>query len=218
MITPSFPIRPDTCPRPSADAENAPTDEQLLHACAAGEESALRELYRRHTGLIRTIALRVVANDVETDEITQDVFLEIWNQSSRFCEGKGTALAWMTTLARRRAIDRLRRRMAYVRARDRFGETVESESEVYAPQSADGAAITSERAEALQRVVAALPPAQQEAIELAYYKGLSQRQISSRTGVPLGTIKTRLELALRKIRSAALGSHGEVAEWAYTKA
>lgn len=210
MITPSLPH--------SSEARASRTDEELLHACAQRDESALRELHRRHTGLIRTIALRVVANEAETDEITQDVFLEIWNQAERFCEGKGTALAWMTTLARRRSIDRLRRRMAYVRARDRFGETAVLESEVFAPQSADGAAITSERAQALQQVVAQLPPAQQEAVELAYYKGLSQRQISAHTGVPLGTIKTRLELALRKIRTAVFNSGGGVAEWAYTKA
>lgn len=218
MITPSFPIQPEARTKTALDQPTSKTDEQLLHACAAGDESALRELHRRHTGLIRTIALRVVASDAETDEITQDVFLEIWNQAERFCEGKGTALAWMTTLARRRSIDRLRRRMAYVRARDRFGENAHIDSDVYAPQSADGAAITSERALALQRVVATLPPAQQEAVQLAYYKGLSQRQISSHTGVPLGTIKTRLELALRKIRAAVFSSQGEVAEWAFTKA
>lgn len=217
MITSPLPTRRSHQPAGLEDAAET-TDEQLLHACAAGHDPALQVLYRRHAALIRTIALRVVSNDVDADEIVQDVFLEIWNQAERFCEGKGTALAWMTTLARRRAIDRLRRRMAYVRARDRYREGANIEIDIYAPQSADGAAITADRATALRKVVESLPTAQQEAVELAYYKGLSQRQISSQTGVPLGTIKTRLELALRKIRAAISTPDGGVAEWAFTRA
>src|SRR5262245_17293188 len=100
MITIPLPTRRSAQPAGFEETAETP-DEQLLHSCAMGHDPSLQTLYRRHAALIRTIALRVVSNDVDADEIVQDVFLEIWNQAERFCEGKGTALAWMTTLARR---------------------------------------------------------------------------------------------------------------------
>ncbi len=193
------------------------TDEQLILQIADGNEAALRTLYSRHAGLVRTIAYRVMNNDHDVDDIVQDLFLEVWNQADRFRASKGTGVAWISTLARRRSIDRLRRKQAYLRATDRFRLTAEKDTVVFAPQSADENAVLTDRADALKKVLATLPPAQQQALELCYYSGLSQRQIAAKTGIPLGTIKTRLELAVRKVREAVNAS-GSPAEWAFMRA
>ncbi len=195
-----------------------PTDEQLILKIADGDQMALRTLYSRHAGLVRTIAYRVMNNDHDVDDIVQDLFIEVWNQADRFREAKGTGIAWISTLARRRSIDRLRRKQAYLRATDRFRETAEKDVDIFAPQSADENAILSDRASALQEVMAKLPPAQNQALQLSFFKGLSQRQIAAQTGIPLGTIKTRLELAVRKIREAVTTSTGGAVEWAFVNA
>lgn len=214
MTMPTTPISP------SAGRTNGieRSDEDLLRDCAAGDESALALVLRRHGGLIRAIAQRVLNSDGESDDIVNDVLLEVWQQAHRFQEAKGSALAWVSTLARRRAIDRLRRKQAYLRARARYETEAGVSADVLTPKSADGNAIEGDRAAALQQLLSTLPPPQQQALELAFYQGLSQRQIAALTGIPLGTIKTRLELALKKIRVAAASPNGGVAEWAYTMA
>ena len=115
------------------------------------------------------------------------------------------------TLARRRAIDRLRRKSAYWRAQDRFRIECETEGATAMHCGADEEAAQDDTAAVVARLIANLPEAQQQAVQLAYYRGMSQRQIAAHTGIPLGTIKTRLELAMRKLRSAAL-AFGEFRE------
>ncbi len=180
-----------------------PTDEQLMERIQQGDETALAALHRRHRALIRTIIGRMIYNDHDVDELVQDCFLDLWRHASNFDGTKGQVLGWIVTLARRRTIDRIRRKSAYSRAQDRFREecsmTCESEH-----GGADEEAAGSDRAEAVSRLIGRLPEAQQEAVRLAFFNGMTQRQIAAHTGIPLGTIKTRLELALRKLRSSVL--------------
>ncbi|HEY3898101.1 MAG TPA: sigma-70 family RNA polymerase sigma factor [Chthoniobacter sp.] len=191
-------------------------DEQLMMLVQRGDEAALATLYRRHTAILRTVIARVVHIDADVDDLLQEVFLEIWKRCQTYEEKKGKVLGWMITMARRRAIDRVRRRQAYARAEERLRLQCEAEDrEVHYHVEEDAAA--SERATMLQQTMAALPDAQREALQLAFYQGLSQRQIAAKTGVPLGTIKTRLELALRKLRTA-LTSLGGVEEWSLNRA
>ena len=197
---------------PNQAAAGEPTDEQLMGRIKAQEDSALAHLYRRHFALLRTVISRVLNNDHDVDDLVQEVFLEVWRQAEHYSEEKGKALGWLVTLARRRAIDRVRKKQAYYRAQERYREEVNHHPEPCVEHGADCEAATSETGEIFQRVMANLPPAQREALQLAFYRGLSQREIAAKTGIPLGTIKTRLELALRKVRSAILALGGE-REW-----
>lgn len=187
-----------------------PTDEQLMERIQNGDEDALATLHHRHHALIRTIISRMINNDHDVDDLVQECLLEVWRRAEGYRVEKGHALGWIVTLVRRRTIDRIRRKMAYSRAQDRFRDhTTISCNGTHS--GADEEAAQSDRAEAVAALIAGLPVAQQEAVRLAYYRGMSQRQIAASTGIPLGTIKTRLELALRKLRAAVL-AFGELHE------
>jgi RNA polymerase sigma-70 factor (ECF subfamily) len=193
------------------------TDEQLMTRIQAQDEAALAALYRRHTAMLRTIIARVVHNDYDVDEVLQEVFVELWNRAAHYDEEKGKALGWIVTLARRRAIDRIRRRQAYSRAEERLRLETERHPEMYSGQGVEDEANATDRAEIFQKILATLPEAQREALQMAYFHGLSQREIAAKTGIPLGTIKTRLELAVRKVRTAVL-SLGGAEEWSLARA
>jgi len=189
-----------------------PTDEELMARVKDSDESALASLYGRHMALLRTIVCRVVNNDTDTEDLIQEVFCEVWRQAAHYSEEKGKALGWLVTLARRRAIDKLRKKQAYQRAEERLlAETVREPGQ-QTPHGVEDDAVASDRAEILQRVISTLPEAQQDALKFAFYRGMSQREIAAHTGIPLGTIKTRLELAVRKVKTAILAMGGE-GEW-----
>ena len=146
----------------------------------------------------------------DVDELVQECLLEVWRHAANYEVGKGRALGWIVTLVRRRSIDRIRRKMAYGRAQERFRDEVACDGDAsYA--RADEEVAENDRAEAISRLLAKLPEAQQQAVQLAFYRGMTQRQIAAHTGIPLGTIKTRLELAMRKLRSSVL-AFGELHE------
>ena len=196
--------------RPEISAEDL-TDEQLMENIQRGDESALALLHRRHHALLRTIFNRIISNEHDVDELVQECLLEVWRRAENYNPEKGKALGWIVTLARRRAIDRLRRKSAYWRAQDRFRLECETESASAMHSGADEEAAQDDTAAVVARLIRNLPEAQQQAVQLAYFRGMSQRQIAAHTGIPLGTIKTRLELAMRKLRSAAL-AFGEFRE------
>ena len=195
--------------RPATSAAE-PSDEQLMARIQARDDQAVAILYRRHTPLLRTVIGHILNNDCDVDDQLQEVFLELWRQAANYDEAKGKALGWIVTLARRRAIDKLRKKQTYFRAQERLREQPEP-----APHhGADQEAAATDTAKIFTRVIATLPPAQREALDFAFYRGLSHREIAAQTGIPLGTIKTRLELALRKVRSAVVALGG-MSEWAY---
>lgn len=194
-----------------AFAQGEPTDEELMRGLKQEDEASLALLYRRHVALLRTIVSRVINNDYDVDDVVQDAFCEIWRLASHYEEEKGKALGWIVTLTRRRAIDRLRKKQAYHRAEERLRNEV-THNDAPMQAGADEAAIADDTTEIFKRAIAALPEAQREAVHLAFYRGLSQREIAARTGTPLGTIKTRLELAIRKLRSAIMAMGG-ASEW-----
>jgi RNA polymerase sigma-70 factor, ECF subfamily len=136
-------------------------------------------------------------DDSETDDALNDVFLQLWDQSDRFIAEKGLH-GFLVTMARRRALDRLRRRLAYHRTRDRFETELKT---TYADEmrAHDFHPPRSDLADLLHGVIGTLPVAQQEVINLTFYEGLSQRQIAARKSIALGTVKTRLQLAHKKL-------------------
>ena len=193
-------------------AAGEPTDEMLMARIKEGDEEALALLHRRHLALLRTIVSRVINNDFDVDDVVQDAFCEIWRRAGHYEEEKGKALGWIVTLTRRRAIDRLRKKQAYHRAEERLRAEVDHGGEPELQAGADELAMVDDRADIFRRAMASLPAAQQDAIRMAFYNGLSQREIAAKTGIPLGTIKTRLELGLRKLRGTIMALGG-VHEW-----
>ena len=189
------------------------TDEELMARIQARDDQAIAVLYRRHTALLRTVVGRILNNDSDVDDQLQDVFLEVWRQAEHYDVEKGKALGWIVTLARRRAIDKLSKKQSYFRAQERLRE----EPEPAPHHGADEEVAASDTADIFRRVIATLPAAQREALDYAFYRGLSQREIAAQTGIPLGTIKTRIELALRKVRTAIVALGG-TSEWTSARA
>lgn len=184
------------------------SDEQLMAGIQRRSEQDLAALLLRHTRMVRTILARVVNNDADVDDLLQEVFVEIWNRAEQYDVAKGKALGWIVTMARRRAIDRVRRKQSYARAEERLRESTLGTAEAL-HLSTDGEAMNGDTAEIFRRILITLPAAQREAVQFAYYAGPSQSEIAHHTGIPLGTIKTRLELGVRKLRAALLALGGE---------
>jgi RNA polymerase sigma-70 factor, ECF subfamily len=179
-------------------------DEQLMAGICRQDQRCLEALYRRHHALLRTVIGRIVNQEHDVDDVLQECLLDVWRHAVNYSRSKGEALAWIVTLARRRAIDRVRRIGTYHRCKERFRGVAEMEQEGAAYTGADEEVASNDRAAVISRLMTKLPEAQQEAVYLAFYKGLTQREIAKVTGKPLGTIKTRLELGLRKLRAALL--------------
>jgi RNA polymerase sigma-70 factor (ECF subfamily) len=176
-------------------------DEVLMKDISHRRHDALAELYGRHSTRLRATVDGVVHEQAEADDVLQEIFLQIWEEAGRYSPKAGKPLGWMVTIARRRAIDRLRRRQAYARARERYEERVMQDSQTPRRDAGEGF-IMSDLRHFLKKSVRALPQFQREAVELAFFKGLSHREIAAATHAPLGTVKTRLELGLQKLTHA----------------
>src|SRR4029450_1683447 len=177
----------------------APTDLELMERLPASDADAPSQLYDRYNGILKALILRVIHNEAEADDLLQEIFMEIWNQAKNFSSQKGKPLGWMVTLARRRAIDGLRKKQAYARADERLQNETEQQPDAWAHNVTEEEIVLSDTRDLIRKVIAGLPPAQQQAIDLAFFRGMSQREIAAKTNTPLGTVKTRLELGLKKI-------------------
>ena len=176
-----------------------PTDLELMHGIQEEDPEALSKLYDRYNGIIKALILRVVHNEAEAEDLLQEIFMELWNQAKNFSAQKGKPLGWMVTLARRRAIDGLRKKQAYVRAGERFQNEPEQQPDAWVHNATEEEINLSDIRVLIRNVINSLPPAQQQAIDLAFFRGMSQREIAAKTNTPLGTVKTRLELGLKKV-------------------
>jgi RNA polymerase sigma-70 factor (ECF subfamily) len=173
-----------------------PSDLELLHRMQLGEERGLELLYARYGGLVFTLALRIVGDPELAREVLQDTFLRCWEGSESFDAGRGRAPWWLMGIARNRAIDLLRSRPHQARLRERE-PLAASSLEVPQPDATDAFAMRHAVVNALQ----GLPVTQRQAIELAYYGGLSQTEIARELGAPLGTIKSRTREAMDRLRA-----------------
>ena len=192
--------------KPAARATPSPvpfTDEHLMAMIQAQIRNGLDLLHERYAPLLKGLSMKVLHNDADAEDLIQDVFLEIWARAASYDPLKGRPLSWIATLTRRRSIDRLRKRETYFRIEDRFAEEAQASGASWTHVQEDLA--QSEMNEHLQRALATLPEPQRYAIMLAYHRQMSQREIAAHTGIPLGTIKTRLELGLRKMANSLRG-------------
>jgi RNA polymerase sigma-70 factor (ECF subfamily) len=184
------------------------TDEHLMLMLQQRDPVALGHLYDRHCGIVKSLSMKVVHNEAEAEDLLQEIFMEIWNRAAGYDPAKGKPLGWIVTLARRRAIDRLRKCQSHCRAEDRLRDEVEQQPGAWTTDPEEDFVMADIR-EMLLKLLKTLPEAQQQAIDLAFYKGMSQREIAAHTGIPLGTIKTRLELGLKKLTTALKDYEGE---------
>ena len=187
---------------PAADA--LPGDAEVLRCSAQGDPDALATLYDRHGGLVFRLALRIVGDRRSAGEVTQDVFQIVWRQAHTFRPTAGSVAAWLIGITRHCALDELRSRRSTARRRELGLDT--------APVAAGGAQPAFEAQVVLRTEVraalAALPVEQRRTIEFAYFGGLTGPEMAAALGLPLGTVKTRLRLALVRLR-AVLRSGGE---------
>ena len=182
-------------------AAAAVSDEVLMKDISRRRHDALAQLYGRHSKRLRATVDGVVHEQAEADDVLQETFLQVWEEAGRYSPKAGKPLGWLVTIDRRRAIDRLRRRQAYSRARERYEKRVTQESQTPRWDAAEGF-IRSDLRHFLKKSLRALPRLQREAVELAFFKGLSHREIAIATRAPLGTVKTRVELGLQKLTHA----------------
>src|SRR5881628_2892425 len=176
-----------------------PSDVDLMLGIQSGDADALSELYDRYNGVVKALILRIIHDETGADDLLQEVFMEIWNQAKNFSAQKGKPLGWMVTLTRRRAIDGLRKKQAYARAEERLQNETEQQPDAWVHNATEEEIVLSDTRRLIRKVISSLPPPQQQAIDLAFFKGMSQREIAAKTNTPLGTVKTRLELGLKKI-------------------
>jgi RNA polymerase sigma-70 factor (ECF subfamily) len=188
----------------------SPTDVDLMAGIQAGDPDALSQLYDRYSGIVKALILRIIHNDTEADDLLQEVFMEIWNQAKNFSAQKGKPLGWMVTLTRRRAIDALRKKQAYARAEERLQAEPEQQPLAWVQNNTAEDITSGDRRALMAKVIQSLPVAQQQVIDLAFFQGMSQREIAAHTNIPLGTVKTRLELGLKKIYDSLKGLKDEL--------
>jgi RNA polymerase sigma-70 factor (ECF subfamily) len=170
----------------------SPSDVELIARLAQRDQAALTALYERYANLVYSLALRVVQDGRLAEEVTQDVFMEVWNRPERWDVQKGRFSSWLLTVTRYTAIDRLR---------GERGRTEEMPYEDTLSHHPDDDPLSAwAEAESLRPLLARLPPEQRYIIDLAFFQGLTHSQIAEKTGLPLGTVKTRLRTALTRLR------------------
>jgi RNA polymerase sigma-70 factor, ECF subfamily len=189
--------------RPRSDAEEA----ALLRAVAGGDERAFASVYDRYSSILFGLLLRILHSRAEAEDVLQEVFLQVWQQARSFDETRGRAFTWLVTLARSRAIDRLRATDSRERAAKRSAE--DAPPVVGTEEWADDAAISSERAAVVRGALAELPEEQRQVLLLAYLEGMSQSEIAAAKNQPLGTVKTRTRSGLKRLSELLRAKLGE---------
>jgi len=179
------------------------SDDQLMEAVVNRKSEALECIYMRYESLLRAVILGVIGDESEVDDILHDVLLQVWEQGDRYNPNERGLRGLLVTLARRRALDRLRRRTAYRRATEGLKNDVDNPliNEITTTKSQ---LENSDLSLLLRPMIQLLPEAQKEVIHLTFFHGLSQREIARQRRVSLGTVKTRLHLAQRKLHKFLL--------------
>ena len=173
-----------------------------MQSIADEHQPAIVSLLKRHGTTLKKVIYQVLQDEAEAEDVLQESSLQIWREAKSYSAAIGKPLGWIVTIARRRAIDRVRRRAAYSRAKDRFELYLDTE-----PRSARETRGTEDTSASdirrfLEREMRRLPDYQREVLKLSFFGGLSHREIAAHTQTPLGTVKTRLELGLRKLSTS----------------
>lgn len=176
-----------------ADSNQKASDLSLVAGIRAGDDSAMAQLYDRYSSIVYAVALRVLGDTGAAEDVLQDVFMQLWRRPAQFDSTRGQMAAWLSVIARNRAIDQLRKRTP----------DTDIEDVVLSVQpDLDGEAERSRVIQKVRGVLAGMPVPQRSALEMAYFEGLTHSEIASRTGEPLGTVKTRIRSGLLLLRKA----------------
>jgi RNA polymerase sigma-70 factor (ECF subfamily) len=168
--------------------------ESLLSRIAAGDEGALARLYQESGKLVHGLALRILRNPADAEEVVLDVFIQVWRTAARFDPCRGSAMTWLVMMTRSRALDRLRSRELRSRREEPLGELATD------PRAAAPEEMTArEERRRVRAALAAIPPEQRELVELAFFSGFSHREVAARMGQPLGTVKSRIRSGMRRL-------------------
>lgn len=176
------------------------SDAELVHRVSLGDTAALEALYNRYARVVYSFAMRIVSDPMLAEEILQEVFVRTWRQADRFQRSRGNFGSWLLSITHNLAIDEIRKRQR----RPQKSDSVDVSDALFG--LVDEATNVEEAAQAgalrvrIKTALLALPDAQREAVELAFFGGMSQREISAHLDTPLGTIKTRMRLGLKKLR------------------
>ena len=182
-------------------------DGNLIRRMAHGDKTACAELYDRFARPLYSVALRILNDNSEAEDVVQEVFLALWEKADSFDVNRGSAFGWAITLTRNRAIDRLRtRRRRSNLLNESFVEDFPGGLSTSEPDSADDL-IFKEKTVAVRAALSTLPPDQLRAVELAFFSGLTQQEIASRLSEPLGTVKARIRRGLMKLRDTLIRRH-----------
>jgi RNA polymerase sigma-70 factor (ECF subfamily) len=186
------------------------SDAALLRLVAERRPEALAELYDRFAPTLLALARRVLDNHADAEEVLQEVFVQVWNRGERYDPARSSVSTWLVLIARSRAIDRLRSRKVVERTHEAIAHAAIGAigaigaSGVAEPHTSPEAlenVFIQERHERVRREMAALPAEQRQVLEMAFYQGLTQSEIAAKAGLPLGTVKTRTLLAMKKLRN-----------------
>jgi RNA polymerase sigma-70 factor (ECF subfamily) len=177
----------------NAEFKSGASDLSLIAAVRSGDESAMAALYDRYSGIVYSVALRVLGDTAAAEDVLQEVFMQLWRNPGVFDSNRGNLGAWLAVISRNRAIDGLRKRRP---------ETDVEDVIVSVEPDMSGDAERSRAMEKVRSALSAMPAVQRSALEMAYFEGLSHSEIAAKIGEPLGTVKTRIRaglLALRKV-------------------
>jgi RNA polymerase sigma-70 factor (ECF subfamily) len=176
--------------------EAGPSDVQLVARCASGDERALAELYDLFGRAAYALALRIVRDATQAEDVVQEAFLDLWRGAARFDPARSRPASFLLTFVHRRAVDLVRRE----EARPQRGGDVEDIAARPGKDDVPASLVAREQGESVRRALAGLPPPQRQVLELAYFNGLSQSEIAEHLGEPLGTVKSRTHVALSRLR------------------
>ncbi len=172
---------------------------ELLRRIGGGDRDAFSQLYDRFSGVLFATAYRVLNNQEAAEDVLQDVFVQIWEKAALYDPTRGKPLTWAITLTRNKAIDRLRS----VQRRNRLGDELEREAETFEQfddKSSVDAVESAEKSKLVRQAIGKLSKDQREAIDLAFFSGLTQTEIAERLGEPLGTVKARIRRGMMKLK------------------
>jgi RNA polymerase sigma-70 factor (ECF subfamily) len=194
-------------PASAYPSDNVDEDRELVRRMSAGDTQALAQFYERWSRPIHALVARLVRDADDADDVVEDTFYQAWRQASRYEPSRGAVSTWIVTIARSRALDRLRSRRRLREEPLTPVSVIDELADSAYPDPAAGAE-EAERRERVAEALRELPAEQREVLELAYFGGLSQTEIAERTGQPLGTVKTRTRLAGQKLRERLAALRG----------
>ena len=168
---------------------------------AAGDESALAELYDSSSRLVYSLALRILSNPTDAEEVALDVYTQVWKNANRFESQRGSVMAWLVTITRSRAIDRMRSQKNHALTSSGEKDLAEIATTIETPESQS---LEKESVRYVRRALEDLPTEQRDAILLSFFNGLSHPEVADKLGIPLGTVKTRIRLGMSKLRESLM--------------